>query len=74
MSRYKIYGIPAQDADRGFNPLRDVFICEPKDEGFARTICRVMAKEFPGERYYVWDVETTNVIYAYRVNHNEIFS
>jgi hypothetical protein len=64
-----VYGVskPKNGRDHMVDPSHDIVICECEDIGFAETIAKLMAKQFPGELYYCVDPDMAKVLYSFCV-------
>jgi hypothetical protein len=71
-----VYGVskPEEGSFQVINPLCDTRICLCPDKDmvtFAESICKAMARMFPGELYYCWDSEPAIPIVTYTFLVNE---
>lgn len=72
-----VFGVskrPGGGHNRVINPMYDVEVCRCKSEAtgeFYKTICKLMARNFPGEMYYAWDPEKAQAIYSFLVSEEE---
>ena len=76
VSMITVYGVskPKEGKVHTINPLRDVRICicpSDKEVVFAESICRGMAKQFPGELYYCWDNQRALAIFSCLISEEE---
>ena len=71
-----VYGVskPKEGNVHVMNPLYDTRICLCPDKSevtFAESICKAMARRFPGELYYCWDPDTDKATYSFLVSEEE---